>query len=61
MIEQEERNRRIFEGREEECSAIWDHIKFSVALWVHRDKEFNSPLFSDIVRDCNFVIFAFTF
>ncbi|EXC27870.1 hypothetical protein L484_009192 [Morus notabilis] len=46
-----ERNRRIFERREEDSIITWDRIKLNIALWIHSNKEFCDLLYSDLVRD----------
>ena len=48
-----ERNRRIFEGVEENFEYIWDRIKLWVGIWLHFCKDFNSIPFTFLIRDWN--------
>ena len=48
-----ERNRRIFEGVEENFESISDRIKLWVGIWLHNCKDFNNVPFTLIIRDWN--------
>lgn len=50
-----ERNNRIFNDLAESNDEFWEKIKFRVAIWTTKLKEFNHFLISDIARDWKFL------
>ena len=47
-----QRNRRIFEDKEDHVEEVWEFINYNIAIWLSsKNKWFKSCLFSNLVRN----------
>ena len=47
-----QRNRRIFEDKEDHVEEVWEFINYNIAIWLSsKNKWFKNCLFSNLVRN----------